>query len=578
MIRTFDQHHIRTTEELNGLWNMSIGEREWLTSVPGCWEQILELTTYQGSASYHRSFHIRNDAAAVRLVFKGVSHTADVYVDGEHVGHHYDAYIPFDIVLPHLDRGEHELRVDVDNSFGPDSALHIPNDYYSYGGITRGVSIEALPEAYIKNMRCTPHLNDGGWSATTEVTIANISQENTTVDLQISMAGKEATYRSLEIPGQSEKTITWDENYDEITSWSCNNPQLYQVCAQLFTDDLADDGQLIDDLIDRIGFRTVATQGRQLLLNNEPIFLLGLNGHEEYGSFGSAVPFESIVQDIQYFKDLGANAVRTSHYHNDELFLDLCEEAGILVWEENHARGLNLERMSNPNFDRQCAECNEAMVTNHSNHPSIVIWGLLNECASDTEGGRKKYEAQFSQIRSLDTSRPVTSATCQHFADICLDLGDIVSVNLYNGWYESGSTEDRLNREIEWIDSNDKPFDSATNKTAGSATDLKPIIVSEFGASGLYGFHDQFGAQKWSEERQSQILEDNLHAYLNNKNLTGLFVWQFADNRVSEEEWFLTRPRLHNNKGIVDEFRRPKLAYGTVKRMFHEYSASHCGL
>ena len=154
-------------------------------------------------------------------------------------------------------------------------------------------------------------------------------------------------------------------------------------------------------------------------------------------------------------------------------------------------------------------------------------------------------------------------------------------MNLYNGWYESGSAEDRLKREVTWIDASDGMSGNTNHNDADeggtdgteSAAPLKPIIVSEFGASAFYGAHDPFGSQKWSEERQAAILEDNLHTYLSSPDLTGIFVWQFADNRVSEEEWFLTRPRLHNNKGIMDEFRRPKLAYSTVKRIFHECDA-----
>lgn len=524
-------------------------------------------------------FNVQDDDSTIRLIFKGVSHTANVYVDDEKVGHHYDAYIPFDVLVPHMRAGDHELRVEVSNAFGPDSALHIPNDYYSYGGITRTVCVETLPETYISEIHCTPSYHGGQWSATTEVTIANTSSHAASINLSVDLAGKHAIFESIGIPANDTKTLTWEQAFDDITPWSCGEPRLYELHAELTTDD----GHVTDDLIDRIGFRTVSTHGRKLLLNGKPIFLKGFNRHEEYGSFGSAVPFEAMMQDIGYIKDLEANAVRTSHYPNDELFLDLCDETGLLVWEENHARGLNLERMQNPNFDLQCAQCNEAMVTNHYNHPSIVIWGLLNECASNTVEGRAKYQTQFAQIRELDTSRPVTSATCQHFADLCLGFADIVSVNLYNGWYESGSTEDRLNREIAWIDANDgidsnANYDNADaggtdDAQAAAAAPLKPIIVSEFGASALYGQHDPFGSQKWSEERQAAILEDNLHAYLSSPDLTGIFVWQFADNRVSEEEWFLTRPRLHNNKGIMDEFRRPKLAYSTVKRMLHECDA-----
>ena len=126
------------------------------------------------------------------------------------------------------------------------------------------------------------------------------------------------------------------------------------------------------------------------------------------GMCGCAIPLQLMVQDLDLMRDMGANAVRTCHYPNDELFLDLCDERGVLVWEENHARGLDLEHMMNPNFDIQCENCIREMIENHYNHPSIVIWGILNECASETEEGRKKYAAQYAQIRRMDQSRPTT--------------------------------------------------------------------------------------------------------------------------------------------------------------------------
>ncbi len=87
-----------------------------------------------------------------------------------------------------------------------------------------------------------------------------------------------------------------------------------------------------------------------------------------------------MVADLDLIEDMGMNAIRTTHYPYDGRFLDLCDERGIYVWEENHARGLGLEQMSHPLFVQQCENCNREMVEHHYNHPSIIIWGILNEC------------------------------------------------------------------------------------------------------------------------------------------------------------------------------------------------------
>ena len=215
-----------------------------------------------------------------------------------------------------------------------------------------------------------------------------------------------------------------------------------------------------------------------------------------------------------------------------------------------------LERMQNPNFERQCEDCIREMIENHYNHPSIVIWGILNECASETADGRRMYKKQYDQIRGMDDTRPVTSATCRHFTDICLDLPDAVSFNLYTKWYEDDDIKDRSDREIEWI-----------RKSGG---DNKPIIVSELGAGAVYGFRDR-SLCKWSEEYQAQLLKESLDVYMTDERISGVFIWQFADCRVTQEEWFDKRAKCRNNKGIVDEYRRPKLAYDTVKEAFYNY-------
>ncbi|UUZ91978.1 hypothetical protein LJK87_41940 [Paenibacillus sp. P25] len=185
-----------------------------------------------------------------------------------------------------------------------------------------------------------------------------------------------------------------------VEAWSPRSPRLYELELRLFT---AEDGASpMDDLIERVGFRTVTTKKGRIQINGEDIVLQGFNRHEDHPLVGAAFPLPLMAKDLDLMADMGANSVRTSHYPNDERFLDLCDERGFCVWEENHARGLSLEQMRNPNFIRQCEQVNKEMVLQHGNHPSIVIWAILNECASDTEEGRVHYKRQLEQIRALD--------------------------------------------------------------------------------------------------------------------------------------------------------------------------------
>ena len=549
MKRLFETHHIRTVTELDGMWDFKMEgiDKQYRLPVPSVWEQHPDFLSYRGKGTYTRKVYVRHDGN-VRLEFKGVSHTADVYFDGVFAAHHYNAFTPFSMIINNVQKGWHEIVVEVDNTFGEHSALHTPNDYYTYGGITRPVVMETISDAWIKNIQFTPYFKNNKWGARIEVLIANVSGDERNVTVRVTVAGKELV-TGVNIGANDETLTLFDEEFDDIKPWTQNEPNLYYISAVLSVG-----GEEIDDLIDRVGFRTVEVKDTRIYINGEPVFFKGFNRHEDYATDGCAVTLQHMVQDMDLMQDMNANAVRTCHYPNDERFLDLCDERGIFVWEENHARGFGLEQMQNPNFERQCEDCIREMIENHYNHPSIVIWGILNECAAETEEGRRMYSRQYDQIRSMDTSRPVTSATCRHFTDITLDLPDVVSFNMYTNWYENDDIADRNNREIEWI------------KKSGGGN--KPIIVSELGAGAIYGYRDRSKC-KWSEEFQAELIRESLEVYMNDERICGTFIWQFADCRVTEDGgWFATRARCRNNKGIVDEYRRPKLAYDTVKEIF----------
>ena len=477
-----------------------------------------------------------------------------VFVDGNQVAEHYNAFTQFEAVVKNLPSGVHKLSVLVDNSFSEASALHVENDYQSYGGISRGVVLEKLPKHYIRQMHFTPIYREGSWYAKIKLVIASLTKEawDGTVNVTLKNGETEAFLCS--------ETCSMKENEDELTietdeiackavsAWAPEHPTLYQVAAQLQDES----GCVIDDLIDRVGFREVKTQGKDILLNGKKLQIKGFCRHEDHPQFGCALPLSAIMQDLQLARDMGANSIRTSHYPNDELFLDLCDELGILVWEENHARGLSEEQMRNPNFERQCETCIREMIAAHYNHPSIYIWGILNECASDTEYGKSCYKAQFELIESLDKTRPRSFSSCRFKTDICFDLVDVVSYNIYPKWYHNTPVAEYLDDLYKWIQT-----------TSGEG---KPFLITEVGAGAIYGYRTP-AKVKWSEEYQVQALEEQLNAILSYNDCSGVYIWQFCDVRVTND-WWSTRPRTMNNKGIVDEYRRPKLAYETVKKIF----------
>lgn len=359
MVRTFATHKIRKTQEISScLWDFYTlpeqGKEEAVkgkAAVPGCWESCPDTRTYRGRACYERDISCSGN---VRIEFKGVSHTAQVYLDGREIASHYNAYTPFSAVVKGLGGGKHHLKVIADNSFRPQSALHVPNDYQSYGGITRPVVLEELNDSYITGVHFTPVRKDGKWYASVQGELENISDHFFRGKV-ILYLGEQEIHSAVVEAGPDSKAAFAAKNLPcgQAEEWSPENPVLYHLTAVL-QDDMGND---MDDWIDRVGFREIRMEGKDILLNGRKIRIKGFCRHEDHPQFGCAIPFQAMQQDLMLMKDMGANSVRTSHYPNDELFLDLCDETGFLVWEENHARGLSEKDMRNPNFEKQCEDC-----------------------------------------------------------------------------------------------------------------------------------------------------------------------------------------------------------------------------
>ncbi len=554
MIRTFRTNKIRKTTCLSGsLWEFSPCSGEWKgkvypVAVPCCWESLPDFSAYRGVGVFTKKFEAKG---TIRLVFKGVSHTARVCVDGKEMGSHYNAFTPFSIVVKGLEEGCHKLEVYADNTFSEASALHVPNDYMSYGGISRGVVLEELEDAYIEYVHAVPIKEEDGWKVRTAVKVNSVSDEEKTYKLIVQVEGQPAVAEEVILKGGEDVIVEKVISSEDVEVWEMENPRLYGISAVLSAE------ESVDDLIDRFGYREVRVDGKDILLNGKKIRIKGFCRHEDHPMYGCALPFAAIEQDLQIAKDLGANAIRTSHYPNDELFLDLCDEQGIWVWEENHARGLSEEQMRNPNFERQAEDCIREMITAHMNHPSIIIWGILNECASETEYGYECYKKQYELIHQIDDSRPRSSASCKFKTDLCFGLPDIVSYNIYPEWYHDAPTGEYLADLYNWVQTD-------------SEGKGKPFLITEIGAGAIYGYRTP-AMCKWSEEYQAKALENQITAVLGQEGCSGIFIWQFCDVRISFE-WFSNRPRTMNNKGIVDEYRRRKLSYDVVKRLYHSYS------
>lgn len=184
-------HAVRREEELTGkLWAFTplAGDRAGETfpvAVPSCRESYPAFGNYRGEGRYSTRF---TGGGNLRFVFRGVSHTARVFLDGVEIARHYNAYTPFEAVVRGAAEGEHTLEIVADNRFSEESALHVPNDYMSYGGVTRAVSVERIGSAYVRSVHVTPECVGGKWRAHVRVCVVNLG-ERAPMSVEVGAAG-----------------------------------------------------------------------------------------------------------------------------------------------------------------------------------------------------------------------------------------------------------------------------------------------------------------------------------------------------------------------------------------------------
>jgi beta-glucuronidase len=239
----------------------------------------------------------------------------------------------------------------------------------------------------------------------------------------------------------------------------------------------------------------------------------------------------------------------------------MLDERGILFWSEIPIWGCGFsdEALADPLVVERGLKMHEEMVKYYYNHPSIVIWGMHNEINTYSEVARDMSKIYYDFLKKNGGNRLVTFATCYPEKDICLDLCDVICLNLYYGWYY-GYEEDAWERFLERF--------SAKTEELGVAH--KPIIMSEFGCAAMFGCHDDENIL-WSEENQAKQISYCLTLFHAHPRIAGSFIWQFCDMRTCLEAG-INRARGFNNKGLLNEYRKPKLAYREAKRLYNSFA------
>lgn len=192
------------------------------------------------------------------------------------------------------------------------------------------------------------------------------------------------------------------------------------------------------------------------------------------------------------------------------------------------------------------------MVEQYYNHPSIIIWGLHNEVETNTKAGYEFTKMAYGYVKEMDNSRLISFASDRFVHDISLEFCDIVALNNYFGWY--------YGEESDW-EAYIKGFRSSLNERGFGD---KPVMMSEFGVPAMIGI-SSFEKEKWSMQYQAEYVERVIKLCAEEECVCGSAVWVLFDFQSAND---LMKARGFNNKGLMNEYRKPKLAYYKVKELY----------
>ena len=522
-------------------------------SVPGCFDTAGIRIGKRGAAVYR--LRVEFPEGPARLTIGGLGLYGKIYWDSQLLR---EVKIPYSTIACDIScsGGVHTLTILVDNRFGDERKVPIFKpyaDFYGFGGIYRSVKLEQLPEK-IRIDRVKVETTD---LATGRVRLKLLLEGNDSLPEKISFRYHFDYEQDIEVEAPVRNASAEIEcTVPHFKIWSPESPNLHTVSVQVQG----------DRITERFGLRTITVQGQKILLNGKPLQIRGVNRHQSHPNFGPVEPGQLIMDDISWLKELNANFIRGAHYQQNPEFLEFCDQNGLLVWNESLGWQQPESDAENPETVALLAEATRIMVHESFNNPSVILYGFCNESCSHTPSGRKLYQKLVETIRSEDSTRLVTYASNHADNDLCFDLVDVISINSYPGW---------IPREFDWVadvfSGIRQDFDYWAEFFSQPQYNGKPLLISESGACGLFGVRDRMRAQ-WSEEFQADYFHDAVIAVLENPRYCGTVLWQMFDCRSYVNVGVVrTKTRGYNCAGLLDEYRRPKLAFDTVKQLFEHY-------
>ena len=511
--------------------------------IPGDWNtQDERLFFYEGTVWFKTSFPaVPMQDYRTLLYFGAVNYDCHVWVNSHHVGHHVGGFTPFNFDISDLLReGENTVIVKVDNKRHAEDIPTQIFDWWNYGGITRDVRLVKVTPVYLEDYNL--QLQKADAKAKTRDISFSVRLNKPEAGHKVSVSIPELKLeKQLVTDAEGKASATLKVGAKRLQLWSPENPKLYQVQLSL---DAA-------TYFDEIGFRTIETRGKQILLNGKPIFLKGISIHNEKPNGGGrANTAEDARTLLTWAKELGCNFVRLAHYPHHEEMVREAERMGILVWSEIPVYWTIAWK--NPKTYENAQRQLRDMISRDHNRANIIIWSIANETPHSPErdlflGNLAQYARTLDNTRLISMAMEVTGASnyVNRLNDNMNKYVDVVSFNQYVGWYRDVNDAPKMTWEI--------PYD-------------KPVIISEFGGGAKYGLHGPKN-QRWTEEFQENLYQENLAMISKIEGLAGTTPWILKDFR-SPRRVLPGVQDYYNRKGLVSDRGEKKKAFYVLKKWY----------
>lgn len=506
---------------------------EWpVMHLPCCWNTREEkFLLYDGSMVFTRKFSHCKSGEKVILKVGAANYLCRVFVNGNYVGMHRGGSTPGYFDVTDILEAENRIMLVVDSTRRETQVPTENTDWFNYGGVYRDIELLYLPKVYIRDFQIAL-VPDG--------TYGKIQAE---VKLSEALSGEaELCIEELGIKTQTAITDGKGTFFIEAKPrlWSPDDPKLYEVTVSCMDDHISD----------KVGFREIRVENGEILLNGKPVFLRGVSCHEESVGNGKALTDAERRENILLAKELGCNFMRLAHYPHNEKMARLADEMGMLLWEEIPVYwAIRFEREKT--YEDAQNQLRELMKRDW-NRASVIIWSVGNENADTDE--RLSFMSRLAECAHKEGGNRLVSAAClvnsekNIIADRLIEYLDVIGINEYCGWY----TPD---------------FEKLPQLMANSRPQ-KPVIITEFGADALAGYHGTV-MDKGTEECQAYVYERQIAVLRKIDYIKGMTPWILYDFRCPRRTSYLQN--YYNRKGLCSADKSyKKMAFHILQKFYME--------